>query len=101
MELGTPNGGDYSRRMTYIPSFPESAGEEFAVEFAKDGQTYRIVRVDDANLLIHKKGLTAEAFEILITNLSSDGAMFDVFGQGGLASITGLGSDRSILSRLF
>tara|TARA_R110002051_G_scaffold162967_1_gene234458 strand:+ start:1022 stop:1285 length:264 start_codon:yes stop_codon:yes gene_type:complete len=87
--------------MTYIPSFPARAGEDSAVEFAKDGQTYRIVRVDGANLLIHRKGSTAEAFEMLITNLTPDGTMFDVFGRGDTASITALGADRSILSRLF
>jgi hypothetical protein len=87
--------------MTYIPDFPRDVGEEAAVEFHKDGHQYRILRVDDANVLIHRRGLDAAEFELLLTNFSADGSMFDVFGRGEVASVTGLGANRTILGKLF
>lgn len=82
-----------------LPEFPTEPGE--AVEFVKDGNQYRLLRVNEDLLFIHRAGFDENQFQLAITNISADGRMFDVFGTGHIGSVTGIGSDRTILNRLF
>lgn len=85
-----------------IPDFPTIAGEEASVEFSKDGRRYRMMRLDDDTLVMHQAGATAEEFELLISNFSRDGLVFDVQGVTGRGtSLDALGATRGQLARLF
>jgi hypothetical protein len=84
-----------------VPDFPVIAGEENGIEFLKDGERYRIVRVDEDTLIIHMLGRTPDQFELVLCRFTSDGTMFDVVGVGHLGAVAGYGSDRGLLARLF
>jgi len=85
--------------MHTIPTFPTELGEEHGVEFLKDGQWYRLVRVGEMTWLIHRRGETAERFEIMLSGTSP---FFDVEGRNGLVQLHGSGmSPTTIFTKLF
>lgn len=85
--------------MHTIPTFPTQLGEEHGVEFLKDHEMYRLARVGETTWLIHRRGATAEQFEL---KLSGTPPFLDVEGRNGLLQIHGSGmSPTTIFTKMF
>lgn len=85
--------------MHTIPAFPTEVGVNHGVEFLKDKQMYRLARVDDTTWVIHRRGETAQRFEVVLTGAEP---FFDVEGRNGLLQLHGSGmSPTAIFTKLF
>jgi hypothetical protein len=84
-----------------IPDFPATVGEEGAIEFEKDSRRFRITRINDDQLVIHQAGKTEAQFVVYLHSFTRDGLVFDAEGITDTGSMSGLGTNRGMLARLF
>ncbi|QUW18871.1 hypothetical protein [Agrococcus sp. Marseille-Q4369] len=74
--------------MTFLPIPPLPSAINTSVLFTKDGMEYRVSRTGPDEYVVHRRGATAEEYEVRLTLI---GHTFDVSGRNGFVSVGGGG----------